>query len=203
MKKDPFNLNYETILYEGHNLYAPDQIYDTVSNGINPHLVKWFFSQDLNKFFLNRTVVDAGSGLGRFIPLISFFKPKKIISLEPIEHLIEKQKIFCTRKFLFLSNKPILSNIEYYNLKIEDFLNSEKNFDTLCLIQVLPHIDINKVLENSKVKNLFIISYIEHASQTNLLVKLLKNKFTYNFYDISNEKIWDVDKKHFMITALR
>ena len=190
----------EHITYIGKNTLKPQETWiDYVNNHQDTALISWFNKNNYKDFLYNKIIVDAGSGLGRMIPLLSFFKPKKIISVEPDLTLLEKQKEFLKSKFYFLPNKKVNCEIEYINQNIEDFIDNKHNFDILCLFHVYAHLDIEKIFLNFN-KNMLIMSNEKNLKDRKLLDIIKKNNFIYSYHEFSTEEKWTENKTHFLIS---
>jgi hypothetical protein len=190
----------ERATYIAKNTLNPQKTWvDNVNNYQNTHLIEWFNKNNYRDFFYNKIIVDAGSGLGGKIPLLSFFKPKKIISVEPNSEFLEKQKEFLDSKFYFLPNKKINCDLEYLNISIEDFIDGKYNFDILCLFYTHPYIDIRKVLTNIN-KDVIILSNIKHLNKGNLLDIIKENNLNYSYFEFTSDEKWVIDDSHFLIS---
>jgi 16S rRNA G527 N7-methylase RsmG len=190
----------EKTAYIGKTTLNPQETWiEHVGNNQNTDLLKWFSKNNYKDFFCDKVIVDVGSGVGRMIPLLSFFNPKKIISVEQNLSLFEKQKEFLKSKFYFLPNKKINCEIEYINQNIEDFINNKPNFDILCLFYVIPLINIEKIFLNFN-KNMLIM---DSTKNIKYLIKILdiikKNNLIYEYHEFSNEERWAENKTHFLI----
>jgi len=186
----------------GKNTLDPQKTWvDIVNNHQKTELISWFNKNNYKDFFYNKIIVDAGSGLGRMVPLLSFFKPKKIISVEPDLILLEKQKKFLNSEFYFLPKKKINCEIEYINQNIEDFIDNKHNFDTLCLFYVIAYLDINKVFLNFN-KNMLIMNSTRNLKDGKLLDIIKENNLNIHEYrEFSTEEKWvRNDESHFLLS---
>jgi hypothetical protein len=84
----------------------------------------------------NKIVADIGSNTGKMIPVLAFFKPSKIVSVEPLEKFLDIQKEFLKNKFAYLPKKYI-TNVDFYQQYIDDILNNGIEFDTVFLSYTL------------------------------------------------------------------
>jgi hypothetical protein len=186
----------------GKNTLDPQKTWvDIVNNHQKTELISWFNKNNYKDFFYNKIIVDAGSGLGRMVPLLSFFKPKKIISVEPDLILLEKQKKFLNSEFYFLPKKKINCEIEYINQNIEDFIDNKHNFDILCLFYVIAYLDINKVFLNFN-KNMLIMNSTRNLKDGKLLDIIKENNLNIHEYrEFSTEEKWvRNDESHFLLS---
>ena len=190
----------ETATFIGKNTLNPQKTWvDDVNNYQNTHLLEWLSRNNYKDFFYDKIIVEAGSGLGAKIPLLSFFKPKKIISIEPNLELLEKQKKFLKSKFYFLPNKKITCEIEYLNIRIEDFIANNNNFDVLCLFHADQYIDIRKVFADFN-KNAIIYNHVKHLTKGNLSGIIKEYNFNYDYHEFTNEEKWINEGAHFLIS---
>ena len=197
--KKPYTELTEQVTFIGtHTLYPQKTWIDLANNIQKPELISWFHKNNYKDFLYNKIVVDAGSGLGRIIPLLSFFKPKKIISVEPNLTLLEKQKEFLKSKFYFLPNKKINCEIEYYNQTIEEYMDNNCEFDVLCLFYADIYIDIRKVFLNFN-KNAIIYNHIKHLTKTNLLGIIKEYNLNYSYREFTSEEKWVGGATDFLI----
>jgi 16S rRNA G527 N7-methylase RsmG len=185
----------------GKNTLDPQKTWvDIVNNHQKTELISWFNKNNYKDFFYDKIIVDAGSGLGRMIPLLSFFKPKKIISVEPDLTLLEKQKKFLNSEFYFLPKKKINCEIEYINQNIEDFIDNKHNFDILCLFYVIAYLDINKVFLNFN-KNMLIMNSTRNLKDGKLLDIIKENNLNIHEYrEFSTEEKWVTNGSHFLLS---
>jgi len=183
----------------GKNTVNPQKTWvDQVDNYQNIHLINWFHKNNYKDFFHNKIIVEAGSGLGGKIPLLAFFNPKKIISLEPDPTLLEKQKEFLKSDFYFLPNKKINCEIEYVNQNTEDFIENNSNFDILFLCYADQYIDIRKVFLNFN-KDAIIYNHIKHLTKRNLLGIIKEYNFNYDYHEFTSEEKWINEGSYFLI----
>jgi 2-polyprenyl-3-methyl-5-hydroxy-6-metoxy-1,4-benzoquinol methylase len=191
----------EHTTYIGKHTLNPQKTWiDGVHNHQRPELIIWFNKNNYKDFFYDKIIVDAGSGLGRMIPLLSFFKPKKIISVEPDLTLLEKQKKFLNSEFYFLPKKKINCEIEYINQNIEDFIDNKHNFDILCLFYVITYLDINKVFLNFN-KNMLIMNSTRNLKDGKLLDIIKENNLNIHEYrEFSTEEKWVTNGSHFLLS---
>lgn len=197
--KKPYTELTEKVTFIGKNTLNLQKTWiDTVDNHQNIPLINWFHENNYKDFLYNKIVVDARSGLGRIIPLLSFFKPKKIISVEPNLTLLEKQKEFLKSKFYFLPNKKINCEIEYYNQTIEEYMNNNCDFDVLCLFYADQYIDIRKVFLNFD-KDALIVNHKKHLTKRNLLGIIKEYNLNYSYHEFTSEEKWVNDSTHFLI----
>jgi len=190
----------EKTAYIGKTTLNPQETWiGYVDNNQNTGLLKWFNKNNYKNFFHDKVIVDVGSGVGRMIPVLSFFDPKKIISVEPNLTLFEKQKKFLESKFYFLPNKKINCEIEYINQNIEDFINNKLNFDILCLFYVISVIDIEKIFLNFN-KSMLIIDNPKNLKDGKLLDIIKKNNLIHEYHEFSNEEKWTKNGTHFLLS---
>jgi len=184
----------KTTFVASHTL-APEETYtDYVYGGADTNLIRWFHERNFYNLFHEKIVVDSGSGLGAKTTLISFFEPKKIISVEQDLILLEKQKVFLNSNiFPFLPNKKITDNIEYIHQNIEDFIENNNTYDVLCLFYVHPYINVEKIFKNLK-KDVLIMAHIKDLNNGNLF-DIVKNSGFYFTY----EEIMQNNGIHFVI----
>jgi len=191
----------EKTAYIGKTTLNPQETWiEHVDNNQNTDLLKWFSKNSYEDFFCDKVIVDVGSGVGRMIPLLSFFKPKKIISVEPDLTLLEKQKKFLNSEFYFLPKKKINCEIEYINQNIEDFIDNKHNFDILCLFYVIVHLDINKVFLNFN-KNMLIMNSTRNLKDGKLLDIIKENDLNiHEYHEFSTEEKWLTNGSHFLLS---
>jgi len=197
--KKPYTELTEKVTFIGKNTVNPQKTWvDNVDNYQNTNLINWFNKNNYKDFFNNKIIVDAGSGLGGKIPLLSFFNPKKIISIEPDLTLLKKQKEFLKSEFYFLPNKKVNCEIEYINQTTEDFIDSQHNFDVLCLFYADPYIDIRKVFLNFN-KDALIFNHKKHLTKRNLLGIIKEYNLNYSYHEFTSDEKWVNEGTHFLI----
>lgn len=112
-------------------------------------LIKKLHKTNFCNYIKNKTIVDAGSGIGKFFPLLSFFKPKQILSVEIDNNLMEEQKKFTKCIFPFIPNGKICSNIFFYNEMMENFVKNNTNFDTIFFFQNWNYMNFVEICNNT------------------------------------------------------
>jgi len=133
-----FYKNHEKTIWQTYNETSDGSLrfHDDVDNYQVAYSIFYkIFYQHLKDFVKNKIIVDAGSGTGRNFPILSTFKPKKILSVEMYEDFIPEQKLFSTCVFPFLKNKKIATPIEFYNETMESFVDRKLNIDTIFFFE--------------------------------------------------------------------
>ena len=159
-------------------------------------LLKNSNKNSLKKFIQNKTVADAGSGIGKFLSFISFYKPKKIISIEPDNELMNKQKEFAKCIFPFLPNKKMCHNIEFYLETMENFIDKNIPIDTICFFQSWHYMDFNYISKNTDSDMIFF-------TKTGLPFNIYDNLTAtgYKIYDEINFVSERTEKDYFLLLA--
>jgi len=172
------------------------RIDDNVNNYVNLQIFKLFANHEyMKKFITNKIVVDVGSGIGKNFPLLSFFKPKKIISVEKEFHFIEEQKLFSQCIFPFLPKKTIQQPIEIFNETIEFWITRGINFDTMIFFELWQHVKFDEILKDS---NSDIIIFTRKGLSVDIFEHL--ENVNYNVVDIiESEKIKNNEKNYFFV----
>lgn len=153
-------------------------------------------SNRIKKFLHNKTVVDAGSGLGKYLPLFSFYKPKEIISVEKDRELLDIQIEFSKSLFPFLPKKSICNNIEFYNEEIETFLTRQIQFDTICFFENWHYMDYKTILRNIDAD---VIFYTKLGIEHNIYDVLRSEKYAISEEIIFSAKLFQPE--YFIIIA--
>ena len=146
-------------------------------------MIKNLQKYDISSFIKNKTVVDAGSGIGRFLTFISFYRPLKIISVEQDSNFINEQKEFIKSKFLFLPNKKICKDIDFYNEIVETFVDKTINYDTICFFHVWNFLRFEEILKKTSADLLILTRF---RSLGNLYQLLTDNNYIFNMVDLKN-----------------
>lgn len=137
--EDPlYYKHHESCLYQTYNetFDGSFRFHDPVDNdqSMYSYFYKIFF-QHFKDFVKNKIVVDAGSGTGRHFPILSAFRPQKILSVEMYKDFIEVQKKFSSCTFPFLKNKKIETDIEIFNETMESFIDKNIEFHTIFFFE--------------------------------------------------------------------
>ena len=151
-----------------------------------------------------KTVFDIGSNKGQFILLIEgLFKGCKIYSLEPINELIQKQKIFFkTNKNITFLNYGIGSHNTYKTL----FITNRKDSSSFLKVKLSKKNKDYEIIEKRTIKiktldNLFINTKVEKPALVKIDVQgyeleVLKggkeflNKISFIIVEVSNNQLY-------------
>jgi hypothetical protein len=175
----------------------------------------------------NKIVADIGSNTGRMIPVLSFFEPTKIVSIEPLQKFLNVQREFLKNKFSYLKKK-IITNIDFYEKSIDDIIDNNINFDTAFFMESIcclyaPYNEIKDswfydeitneyektfaILKKLKTKNIIIfqsnISFLEkkYRKVTDMdYIDMLKEL---DYQDIKHTTCNMYDEEKFCIIAFR
>jgi hypothetical protein len=171
-----------------------DDCIDNFQNDVLPH-IKILQDTPLKNFIKNKIIVDSGSGLGKFLPLLSFFKPQKIISVEFDNILLTEQKEFANCYFPFLPQKKLCNNIEFICDTMESFVKTRLNYDTVFFFQNWHYMNFDQILDYTNANLVFYTKnfIIEKFD----LYTFLKNKQ----YHINQKIMLHSESEYFFITA--
>jgi hypothetical protein len=161
------------------NDYVVNEQYDVINT------IKKLEKYDIASFIKNKTVVDGGSGIGRFLTFISFYKPLKIISVEQDIDLIKEQQEFIKSKFLFLPNKKICQNIDFYNEIIESFVDRPLNYDTICFVHMWHFLRFEEILKKISAD---LLIFTRFRSLNNLYELLNDNNYMVKTIDLCTDE---------------
>jgi hypothetical protein len=194
--------NYQKKVIQNPYVRNMDQKYmdgDKIDNFQNDvlHLLKILYKSDLRDFITNKTIVDAGSGTGKYLTLLSAFMPKQILSVEPDINLLTEQITFNNCYFPFLPSKKICENIEFFNESMESFIVKNINFDTVFFFQNWHYMTFNNIISNTSADLVF---YTKDSIVDTFDLYSFLNKNYYKIYkkitlDISNEYFFLIAKK--------
>ena len=175
----------------------------------------------------NKIVADIGSNTGRMIPVLSFFEPTKIVSIEPLQKFLNVQREFLKNKFSYLKKK-IITNIDFYEKSIDDIIDNNINFDTAFFMESIcclyaPYNEIKDswfydeitneyektfaILKKLKTKNIIIfqsnISFLEKKDRKVTDMDYIDMLKELDYQDIKHTTCNMYDEEKFCIIAFR
>jgi len=157
-------------------------------------IIKKLQNYDIESFIKNKTVVDVGSGIGKFFTFISYYKPSKIISVEQDRNFLKEQREFIKLKFPFIPNKKVCEHIDFYNEIMESFVDHSLHYDTVCFFHVWNFLNFEEILKKISSDLLILTRF---RSLNNLYDTLKENNYAVNTVDLCSEdgKIFIIAKK--------